>query len=85
MAKETLSQRDKNTMVQNFQAFMQSEDAARLVGQSTLKKLVKAINEDLRVDATLHAAVIQAVGPVIFKAIQRCYGNNRKTVKPVDL
>ena len=85
MAAQTLTQRQANKMIKNFGEFMGSDACSRLIGKSTLKELVKAVNEDLRIDATLQAALVQEVGPIVFKAIQRCYGNNRKTVKPVDL
>ena len=85
MAAQTLTQREANKMIKNFGTFMESDACSRLVGKSTLKELIKAVNPDLRSDATLQAAVVQQVGPIVFKAIQRCLGNNRKTVKPVDM
>ena len=57
----------------------------RLVSQSKLKELVKHIDPDGRMDKQFHQAVYREVGMMVSKALVRCHGNKRGTLRGMDL
>jgi len=82
---EKLTDKQKKTMTNNFMEHMRSDGINRLVGNKSLKELVKAIDPDMSMKGDFHEHVIREVGKLVYKAMLRCRGNNRKQVSSVDL
>jgi histone H3/H4 len=59
-------------------------EVPRLVVESKVKEYAKSLSE-VNVSGDFVDALSEKVGEMISGAVSRCEGNNRKTIRPVDL
>ena len=85
-----MPKKDKPTskvMSERKKEWLSNEDnnAHRLISTAKLKDFVKAIDPEGRMDGKFHDAAVKELTSKIVKAMKRCYGNKRTTLRGMDL
>ena len=82
MASKNLSDKELKTMQEAHTKFRE-ETGAKLVVASKVKEYCKALGR--RSEAGLEDELADILYKALWKAVSRCDGNNRTTVKSVDI
>jgi len=72
---------------QRFVDWISNEEnkGKRLVNDSKLKELSKALDPEIRMDSKVHTAMCREIGRVLIKAMLRTWDNKRVTVRGSDV
>lgn len=74
-------------MRERFIAYMMDPEnkPERLVSKKKSDEVWQTLAPGIRISKAMHGAILKEIGRVMIRAVERCYDNNRTTLRETDV